>query len=75
MKALANEDTFSGHGADRLFVAEASSGTVVLQFKKTDGSFATIETFSTDLIKTLPTTQGLLYRVLLTGAAKALIAT
>ncbi|MFT6778778.1 MAG: hypothetical protein ACJAV1_002721 [Paraglaciecola sp.] len=72
MSELEHEKEFSGD-ADPILSSEVGNGSVELQWKKKDGLFATIKTYTADTLETLDSGKGLIYRVLLTGTAVAIL--
>ena len=73
MREIQNNELFGAGVRELMGRVELNSGTAQLEFEKSDGSFATLETFSADAISTLPTAQGQRYRVALAGGAKFFI--
>jgi hypothetical protein len=72
MTPLTTAQEFSGN-ADPILSSEVGTGSVELQWKKQDGTFATIKTYSADTLETLDSGKGLIYRVILTGTAVAVL--
>jgi hypothetical protein len=72
MNTLENEQEFSGND-DPILSSEVGDGSVELQWKKQSGTFASIKTYTADTLETLDSGKGLIYRVILTGTAVAVL--
>jgi hypothetical protein len=70
MSELTNNQVFAGYGTPALS-AEVGTGDVKLQWRKGDGNFADLATYTVDTLVEVPAHNNLVYRVVLTGTAKA----
>lgn len=72
MKELSNNEEFEGIGVGAIS-AEVGTGSVVLKWRKSDGSYQTLKTYTVDTLEQVPAHAGLKYLVELTGTAKAVL--